>query len=203
MAQIRTEPITGPAAWQGADFEGDSRWILRLSADEIAGLDAGLATLKATGRAYPDFTREDFPIGPLGKRLPGLADELENDRGFMLLRGLPVERYDDADLYALTYAIGLHLGTSVRQNPRGDLLGEVMNVGDPKDKRTRVYETNLYLPYHSDPSDVVGLLCVRRAREGGLSSLVSAATVFNQILARYPHYLGLYFRCWYFAHHHH
>ena len=59
--------------------------------------------------------------------------------------------------------VGLHLGQPVRQNPRGELLGTVMNVGDVNNKNTRVYETNLYLPYHSDPSDVVGLLCVRKA----------------------------------------
>lgn len=200
MPLIRTEPITGPAVWQGADFDGDTRWIHVLTADEVAGLDAGLAALQARGRVFPAFGRDDFPIGPLGARLPALATELEDGRGFMLLRGLPVERYSDAEVSAIYYAIGLHLGTPVRQNPRGDLLGEVMNVGDPNDKHTRVYETNLYLPYHSDPSDVVGLLCLRRAREGGLSSLVSVANLYNQILARYPHHLGLYYRCWYFAH---
>jgi hypothetical protein len=200
MSKIRSQAITGPAAWHGADFSGDTRWIHCLTPDEIAGMDLGLSALKARGLSYPAFARDDFPIGPLGARLEALADELENGRGFMLLRGLPVERYADSELYALTYAIGLHLGTPVRQNPRGDLLGEVMNVGDPKDKHTRVYETNLYLPYHSDPSDVVGLLCLRRAREGGLSSLVSVATLFNQILAKHPYHLGLYFRRWYFAH---
>lgn len=200
MSEIHAQPITGPAAWQGADFDSDTRWIHHLTPDEVSGLEAGLAALKAQGRAFPAFTREDFPIGPLGALLPRLAAELEDGRGFMLLRGLPVQRLSDADLHALTYAIGLHMGTPVRQNPRGDLLGEVMNVGDPHSKHTRVYETNRYLPYHSDPSDVVGLLCLRRAREGGLSSLVSVATLFNQILARYPHHLGLYFRRWYFAH---
>ena len=58
---------------------------------------------------------------------------------------------------------------------RGDLLGLVMNIGDIT--KERVYETNRYLPYHTDPSDVVGLLCVRRAMTGGMSSLVSAAAV--------------------------
>jgi Taurine catabolism dioxygenase TauD, TfdA family len=63
-----------------------------------------------------------------------------------------------------------------------------------------VYETNLYLPYHADPSDVVGLLCIRKAREGGLSSLVSVAAIYNEILAAYPEYLGLFYRPMYFAH---
>ena len=63
-----------------------------------------------------------------------------------------------------------------------------------------MYETNLYLPYHSDPSDVVGLLCIRKAKQGGLSSLVSVAAIYNEILQKHPEYLGLYYRTWYFSH---
>jgi len=107
----------------------------------------------------------------LKAKLARHAEELENGRGFMVLRGLPVHRYTDDEINTVYYGLGLHLGVPVRQNPRGDLLGVVMNVGDPTQKTTRVYETNLYLPYHSDPSDVVGLLCVRKAKAGGVSSL--------------------------------
>ena len=113
---------------------------------------------------------------------------------------MPVHRYSEEDLKAVYYGIGLHLGMPVCQNPRGDLLGEVAAVGDSKDIRTRVYQTNLYLPYHSDPSDVVGLLCVRKAKQGGVSSLVSVARIYNEILEKHPEYLGLYYRMFYFEH---
>ena len=200
MSIILKQPITGPAAWSGPDLENDTGWIQPLTPDIIDGLDSALAALKSKGLRFPDFTRKDFPIGQLGRLLPALADELENGRGFAVLRGLPVHRYTEDEMKAVYYGIGLHLGMPVRQNPRGDLLGEVRAVGDPNDKRTRVYETNLYLPYHSDPSDVVGLLCVRRAKQGGLSSLVSVARIYNEILAHYPEYLGLYYRMFYFEH---
>ena len=113
-----------------------------------------------------------------------ISEELENGRGFSLLRGLPVERYSDEDIHIINYGIGLHMGEPVRQNARGDLLGLVMHVGDVTKKETRVYQTNLYLPYHSDPSDVVGLLCVRKAKQGGVSSLfVTADRRLRRILA--------------------
>lgn len=200
MSLVRMTPITGPAAWRGPDFDGDESWIHRLSAAEIDALDEALAAVARSGRRFPDFGPEHFPIGALGAVLPAFAETLENGRGFLLLRGLPVARYSDEQLKSVCCGIGLHLGLPVRQNPRGDLLGEVMNVGDLNSKHTRVYETNLYLPYHSDPSDVVGLMCVRKAREGGLSSLVSVASIYNQILLHHPQYLALYYRCWYFAH---
>ncbi len=194
------QPITGPAVWKGADFQGDDRWIHRLSADEVAEVDAGLAILHAKGLPFPDFTQEDFPLPRLSRRLKGFADELENGRGFKLLRGLPLERYTDEDIRCLYYGMGLHMVIPVRQNPRGELLGPVQNVGNLHDKNTRVYETNLFLPYHSDPSDVVGLLCVRKDRTGGLSSLVSVASLYNALLERYPQFMGLYYRPMYFAH---
>jgi Taurine catabolism dioxygenase TauD, TfdA family len=200
MDIVRTQPITGPAAWRGPDFDGDTRWIQHLTPAHIALFDAALAQLKARGLRYPDFGRDDFPINALAPELARFADELENGRGFLLLRGLPVERYTEEELNALYYGLGLHMGTPVRQNPRGDLLGAVMNVGDVTKKTTRVYETNLYLPYHSDPSDVVGLLCVRKAMQGGLSSLVSVAAIHNQILHRHPELIGLYYRPMYFEH---
>lgn len=144
--------------------------------------------------------REDFALPVLGARLNEIADTLETGRGFVLLRGLPIQRYSDDDINAVYYGIGLNLGQPVGQNPKGDLLGQVMNVGDIHDKNTRVYQTNLYLPYHTDPSDVVGLLCIRKAREGGLSSLVAVSSVYNELLAWFPEYLGLFYKQWFYAH---
>ncbi|MEZ5739071.1 MAG: TauD/TfdA family dioxygenase [Burkholderiaceae bacterium] len=200
MSIIRTERLVGPAAWLGRDFANDDSWIHRLAVDEIAAIDAALAHLKDRGLRFPHFSREDFPLGPLEAELARRADELENGRGFCLLRGLPLERYTDAQIDTLYYGIGLHLGTPVGQNPRGDLIGGVQAVGDPAQKETRVYETSLYLPYHSDPSDLVGLLCVRKARNGGLSSLASVAAIYNEILEHHREFLGLYYKPWYFEH---
>jgi hypothetical protein len=200
MSLVSTQRILGPCAWRGADLAGDDSWIHVLSPQAIDEIDRALATVKARGLTFPDFGADDFPLPRLDADLRRHADELENGRGFLLLRGLPVARYTDEEINVVYYGIGLHLGTPVRQNPRGDLLGTVMNVGDPDDKATRVYETNRYLPYHSDPSDVVGLLCLRKARTGGLSSLVSVATIYNDILERHREYLGLYYRPMYFAH---
>ena len=201
MSIILKQPLTGPAAWRGSDLAGDNSWIHQLSPETIAALDAALAQVKQRGLSFPQFNREDFSLPPqVQQQLLAHADELENGKGFLVLRGLPVERYTDEDINIVYYGLGLHMGQPVRQNPRGDLLGLVMHVGDASQKTTRVYETNLYLPYHSDPSDVVGLLCVRKAKSGGLSSLISVAAIYNEILRTNPEYLGLYYRQWYFEH---
>ena len=200
MTALLTSKIETPAAWVGADIEGDDSWVHVLSDDAVHSFDLALQGLKRSGKAFPDFAKEDFPLGSFANDLMRYADELENGRGFFLLRGLPVERYTEEELRAIYFGIGSHLGKPVGQNPQGDLLGTVMNVGDPQDKNTRVFQTNLYLPYHTDPSDVVGLLCLRKAQRGGLSSLVSAAAVYNEILDQAPAHLGLFYRAYHYAH---
>lgn len=197
---ILTQPITGPAAWNPKDIADPSHWLYVLSAEEIALIDSAVQNLKTKGLAYPNFQKDDFPIHSMANTMRQWQDELEDGKGFLVVRGFPVERYTDDECRAVAYGIGLHLGRPVRQNPKGDLLGNVQAVGDINNKNTRVYETNLYLPYHTDPTDVVGLLCVRKAQEGGLSSLVPTALLYNYILKNYPEYLGLYYKRWYMAH---
>ena len=197
---ILTQPITGAAAWTPDSMADPALWAYVLSSQEVQVIDAALQHLKSKNLSYPHFTKADFPIGSLATVMQQWQNELEDGKGFIVVRGFPVERYTDDECRAVAYGIGLHLGRPVRQNPKGDLLGDVQAVGDVNNKNTRVYETNLYLPYHTDPSDVVGLLCVRKAKEGGLSSLVPTALVYNYILKHYPEYLGLYYKRWYMEH---
>lgn len=200
MSLILKEKLTGPSAWRGADLRNDDSWIIQLSQEAITLIDKALTTVKNNGLSFPNFTKDDFPIHAWSDELASYAEEMENGKGFILLRGLPIGDYDSDDLDIINYGIGLHLGTPVCQNLKGSLLEKVENVGDITKKETRVYETNLYLPYHTDLSDVFGLMCVRQAKSGGLTSLVSSGAVYNQLLEEYPEYLGVFYRPMYYAH---
>jgi len=200
MSLILKEKISDISAWRGADLKNDKSWCIELSADTIAVIDSALSTAKSQGLSFPNFGKDDFPIHGINAELRDYAEELENGKGFLMLRGFPIDRYSDEDIETIYYGLGLHLGTPVCQNLKGDLLGNVMNVGDVTKKETRVYETNAYLPYHTDLSDVFGLICLRKAKSGGLTSLVSSAAVYNVILEQYPEYLGVFYRPMYYAH---
>ena len=98
---------------------------------------------------------------------------MRDGRGFVVLRGLPVRRYSDDDVGLIFWGIGRYMGAPLHQNPQGDLLGHVYDHGRTYGNiDVRGYETNAYLPYHTDAGDMVGLLCLRRGLEGGLSSIV-------------------------------
>jgi hypothetical protein len=199
MDSIWMKPITGPKAWRGEALTGDPAWVMSLGAAEIADLDRALAVAKATGRPLAEIEREHFPLDAMRPLLERALDEIYAGRGFVVLRGLPVARYRDDDVGLVFWGLGRYLGSPLAQNPQGDLLGHVYDHGRTYGQiDVRGYETNAYLPYHTDGCDLVGLLCLRRGLEGGLSSIVSSVTVHNEILAHHPEYLGLLYNGFYY-----
>ena len=54
------------------------------------------------------------------------------------------------------------------------------------DSESRKYTTNAAQPYHTDSCDVVSLLCLQTALEGGLSSMSSSATICEEMKRRRP-----------------
>jgi hypothetical protein len=71
--------------------------------------------------------------------------------------------------------LGTYLGYFVSQNSRGHVLGHVKDLGEDSTQidKVRIYRTNARQFFHADDSDLVGLLCVAKALEGGESDLVS------------------------------
>jgi len=133
------------------------------------------------------ISEHSFPLPAFGPRLRQLLRELLEGRGFFMLRGLPVHRYD-IETAAIAYlGIGRHFGALRSSNARGHLLGHVKDVGaDIKEGNTRFYQTNRRLEYHTDSADIVGLLCLQTAKAGGESFIASSMTVYNEILKRRP-----------------
>ena len=200
MNTILKSPITDQCAWIGQEIAHKTDWIYQLSPHMLNVLDKALGKLEQHNLMAPNFEKSDALIedAEFLKQIDLICNELENGYGFIVIRGLDAEKYNEHQLANIYYLIGLHMGNSVTQNARGDLIGYVENIGDKNQKMTRVYETNSYLPYHADLSDVVGLLSIRKAKEGGLSSIVSSSTVYNRILAEYPEYLGYFYHpAWY------
>ena len=181
-------PIAGAAAWTGADMLGRSgEWMHVLDAAALAEVEAAIAAHRAGGRAMGEITAESFRLPTLGPRLAAILDELMHGRGFAVLRGLPVERWGTEDSAIAYLGIGAHFGSFRSQNARGHLLGHVKDLGlDIGDPKVRYYQTTRELEYHTDSCDIVGLLCLRTAKAGGASRIVSSTTLYNEMLRRRP-----------------
>ena len=182
------KPCEDASAWKGAVMAGRTDWIWQLSDSEIDEIEHALSVARAAGGSIPGLTRAQFPLAKVAERLKSLRDEVMHGRGFTLIRGLPIERYSTADAALIYWGIGLYLGEAYAQNAQGDLLGHVRDLrADYKsDMRARGYQTRSMLPFHNDSQDIVGLLCLRRAKHGGLSRIVSSTAVHNAVLERRP-----------------
>ncbi|WP_019673768.1 TauD/TfdA family dioxygenase [Psychrobacter lutiphocae] len=202
MDTILTQPITEKCAWLGQQIAKKDDWIIRLDPHLISVLDGALKAIQEKDLHAPNFEKSDTPIDDLAflKMINDVSEELENGYGFIVIKGLDPSVYTEQDLTDIFYILGLYLGMPVVQNKEGQRLGMVENVGDLNNKQTRVYQTNENLPFHADLSDVVGLLCIRKAMSGGESSLVSFASVYNTILQEYPEYLAYYYHPAYLNH---
>ena len=193
VREVLRKPVSGRSAWKGSDLQNSTEWIYTLTPEAIADIDAILARLRANPVALTDMRREHFPFTSTAAELAGILDELENGRGFVVIRGLPFGKYGDEDIARIFWGIGTHFGFPISQNASGDLLGHVKAIEGLKymEGNVRGYQTNAELFFHNDNCDVVGLLCFRQAKSGGVTRLASAMTLYNEVLREHPEYVDI------------
>jgi len=179
--------IGDASAWYGPDLRGRTDWIAHLSEAEIAEVESASSELAKSSVDLTSIDARDFPLPTLGPRLQSLLEEVLSGRGFVLIRALPIERWTTREAAIAFLGIGVHLGRLRMQNAAGHLLGHVKDLGrSSTDPHARIYQTRERQTHHTDSCDVVALLCLRAAKSGGLSNLVSSATIFNELHRRRP-----------------
>lgn len=179
--------IQGPSAWYGPEMLARRDWIEDLSENEIAEVERATQPLAGASADITAIRRDDFPLPTFGPRLQRILDDTLNGRGFAMIRSLPVERWTRLESAVAFFGIGAHIGAARPQNAKGHALGHVKDLGlSSSDPNTRIYQTHERQTYHTDSCDIVALLCLRPAKSGGLSSLVSSVAIFNEMRRRRP-----------------
>jgi alpha-ketoglutarate-dependent taurine dioxygenase len=179
-------PLEERCEWRRSDLADGS--LMELTADHLAELDAALEQAEAATDDVLDITAEHFPLPTLGPALAGLTDDLINGRGVALLRGLDVDRYGKERASTIYWGIGTHLGRPWPQNAKGHLLGDVTDQGRSyEDGTSRGNEIGgVPFPFHSDGSDLVGLLCLDAGASGGASLVANIVSVHNDLAREDP-----------------
>jgi hypothetical protein len=197
VASVRSR-IQGASAWIGADMRNrEAEWSYRLSAAEFGEIETAVAAVQARGLDIADIRREDFPLPTLGPVLDRLRGEVLDGRGFLLLRGMPVEGRPIAESATAFWGVGAYFGSARSQNAKGHLLGHVYDLGQglsATNPNLRSYATAERQNFHIDRCDVVALLCLRHAKSGGLSTIVSSMAVHNAMAERRPDLLDRLYR---------
>ncbi|MGE0653142.1 MAG: TauD/TfdA family dioxygenase [Alphaproteobacteria bacterium] len=196
------QPIVDPAGWEPEELVATNDWIYRLTPDDIVEVQAEVDTVLARNVAPKDFSRDVFPLPRFAAVLAETRRELQDGRGIVVLRGLPVAEMGRERAARAFLGIGAHLGTVVSQNAYGHLLGHVRDFGKSyDDPRFRGYHSNAALGFHCDHCDYVGLLCMQTSRSGGESRVASAVTLYNRMYAQQPDLVAVLERDFYFTRH--
>ncbi len=186
--------IEGPAAWHGPAMAARRDWLEVLTPAESAEVAAATERLAASDVDIAALRPADFPLPTLAPRLARVCREVLDGRGFALIRGLPVFPDDVRRAAIAFFGIGSHIGAARAQNAQGHVLGHVQDLGrSSADPTARIYQTSERQTFHTDSCDIVGLMCLKTARSGGLSALVSAVTIYNEIRRRRPDLLPALF----------
>lgn len=195
------EPLQGPFVWTGDELARSSAWRFTLTPAMTAEIDAAFRRYRRRGADWQAMRREDFPLPQTQGLLDEVSETLEHGLGLARLSGLPVAQYSDDDLKFIWYGIGLHLGTPVSQSHAGlrlkvirdegatvgEVYGEMREASGPSFLSAYARAvSNGPLRFHTDRTDVVGLLCIDQAASGGLSKIASTVAVHNEILRRRP-----------------
>ena len=101
-----------------------------------------------------------------------------------------MDEWDNLKCAVAYIGIGTYFGYFLSQNKHGHILGHVQNLAeDPKkygNVPVRIYRTNARQMFHTDGSDLVGLLCMAKAQEGGESDISSSHLVWNTLQKEHP-----------------
>ena len=175
-------------AWYGPDLQSNpDEWIFNLNDDEVSEIEVAARHIFESGIGIVEINKHNFLLPTLGPKLTKLGGQLTGGIGFALIRRIPVERYSIRQAAIMFFGVGTYLGNARMQNAKGHVLGHVRDLNvRSDDPNVRIYQTNERQTFHTDSCDIVGLLCLNKARTGGESLLASAVTIYNEMLEARP-----------------
>src|SRR3984957_11205357 len=199
------QPIAGASAWRRADIRNeDYRVVLdgpcldeiRRAADEI--------------RAHPLPTvlrsPADFDMTNCHAAMPEVRRILKQGVRFAVVDRLPLEELGDDEAQAIYWLLSSMVARPVAQKLDGTMIYDVHDTGAQAlpGSGIRPDKTNIEIRFHIDnaynttPPDIVGLLCLRTARSGGISRVLSFPTASTRLLAEPPEVLPRLYRPFWF-----
>ena len=201
MTKPALNVLGGPQAWHGEQLAATTDWIHVWSEESIAELEHAVRTAAKRGLRWNEINRTNFVLEHASQMLLEVADTLEHGRGIAKLTGLPIDGYTKDELKILFYGVCHWLGQPVCQSNSGEFLGEICDEGaDVGKRRGQMLDENGQpflssqartrspqpLRWHTDRTDVVGLLSVNTPAIGGASRVASAVAIHDEMMRRRP-----------------
>jgi alpha-ketoglutarate-dependent taurine dioxygenase len=185
-------PITAPGAWQRRDVRPEDYRVTLSAAcrDELLR-----AADVLTANPLPTILLDpaEFEIPHCRAAMAEAKRQLDHGVRFTLIDRLPIDAVPLDTAKALYWLLTSLVSRPVAQKLDGTMIYDVHDTGATAlpGSGIRPDKTNIELKLHSDnaynrtPPDYVALLCVRGAKRGGQSRIMSFLTAHNLMLARH------------------
>jgi hypothetical protein len=189
---IVDRPIAGRVAWTRADVQ-ESDYRVELSGEAQRELQAAAESLRRQPVPMLALRADSFDLPACRAAMAEVRRILTDGIRFALLARLPLEQLSLDEAKALYWILSSMLARPVAQKLDGTIIYDVHDTGKQAlpGSGIRPDKTNIDLQFHNDNAynatmpEFVGLLCVRPAKAGGLSRVMSFATAHNALRERH------------------
>ena len=170
-------------------------WLVPLPPGAVDELESVVQGLRREPLPTLLLSPAQFALPQCRLVMAAVARQLRDGIGLAVLDRVPVERFSAEENRALGWLLGSLLGRLVAQKWDGTMLYDVRDTGRALTYGVRRSVTNLDLQFHTDaawlaaPPELVGLLCLHPALEGGVSRFVSLQTAHDELERREPELL--------------
>ena len=169
--------------WTTNDLEINKNWLIELDDNDNEELVKATQFAVDTNKNLYDLTSSDFPLKYFVRKINLIKEQIQSGFGFVVIKKLPIKQFNEEEVKRMLWGIGQYIGYPEKQDRAGALLHVVTDTGAnfSKSDHIRGFQTNEELQFHTDGADIFALLCIRNAKTGGLSKLVSSVAIFNEI----------------------
>ncbi len=191
MARVSSAKTADRRAWT-RDTLSPLDWLVPLPTGAVDELEAVVQSLRREPLPTLLLSPDQFALTQCRDVMAAVGRQLRDGIGLAVLDRVPVERFSVEENRALGWLLGSLLGRLVAQKWDGAMLYDVRDSGRALTYGVRRSVTNLDLQFHTDapwlaePPELVGLLCLNPALEGGLSRFVSLVTARDKLERRQP-----------------
>ena len=208
MQSQNRKVIRSSQAWHGEEMSSRSDWVFEFTTEMKAELDNATRMAESASITWQQINRDNFKVPLTAAFLNEVAEFLESGPGIAKLKGLDLDSFTQSQRRILFFGLGQNFGTPVSMSREGLMMSDVTDEGarsahryghvkaEGKDdflsSRARVHSTG-QLRFHNDRCDVVALMCIAAAAEGGVSRLASVPMIHNRMLEKRPDLLALLF----------
>ncbi len=202
---MREHAIEGPSAWRRAAIRTEDYRVtlpppaldeIRRVADEVERYPLPTILRRAENFAWPHTMAAMAEVDRIVKS--GVR--------FAVLDRLPLDDVSDDQATAIYWMLASLVSRPVAQKLDGTMIYNVWDTGKQAlpGSGVRPDSTNIEIRFHIDnaynttPPEYVGLLCLRTAKSGGVSRVLSFHAVHNEMLARHRELVPRLYRPFWF-----